>query len=275
MTPYMDIQAEIRRFLLGTLSEDARQGLEERLMTEETFLEELALAESGLIDDYVGERLTADERAEFERHFLSTEERRRQLRFTRGLARYAAAHPPPAERAEEPGAPREPEAPRELLSRPAPTFGERLRAFWGGLTPVSRAGLALACAAVIAGALWLARPFAPTAPTSFPALTLSPTSGDRAAGPETPKARLPLGADALRLVLTLPEGYGTAAAYRAEMLTSAGRTEKVEVVGHEGRTVSVVVPEARLARGQYAIRLYAVATGQPERPLGSYLFNVE
>lgn len=239
-------------------------------MTEETFLEELALAESGLIDDYVGERLTAAERAEFERHFLSTEERRRQLRFTRSLARYAAAHTPLAERADEP------EAARELLSRPAPTFGERLRAFWGGLAPVSRAGLALACVAVIAGALWLARPFAPTGgPTSFPALTLSPTSSDRAAGPETPKATLPLGADALRLVLTLSESHGPATTYRAEMLTSAGRTEKVEVVGHDERTVSVVVPEARLARGEYAIRLYAVATGRPERPLGSYLFNVE
>lgn len=244
-------------------------------MTEEAFLDEVTLAESGLMDDYVVGRLDDAERADFERHFLSTDERRRQLRFTQSLARYAAAH---AHAMPDAGEVAETDAPQEPSPRPAPTFGEKLRAFWGGLSAASRAGLALACVAVIVGALWLARPAAPLPHLRnvfIPALTLAPTTGDRATGAETPKAKLPPGADTLNLALTLPEGNSRANSYRAELLTSMGRVEAVEVVGHDGRSVEVVVPRALLARGQYAVRLFAVGADKTERPLGSYLFNFE
>jgi hypothetical protein len=87
--------------------------------------------------------------------------------------------------------------------------------------------------------------------------------------------KLPLEGGALKLVLTLPEGSGAANAYRAEVLTRTRLPEAAEVVGRDARSVSVVVPEARLARGQYIIRLYAVGADGTERPLDSYLFNVE
>lgn len=269
MTPHTDIQAEMRQFLLGTLSEDARRQAEERLMTEEVFMEELTLAEGELIDDYVGERLSAAERAEFERHFLSTEERRRQLRFTQSLSRYANAHAPAAAVAADvakPGATREPSP------RPAPTFGERLRAFWVGLSAPARAGMALACVAVIVGAVWLTRPTAHS-PAAFPALTLAPGSGDRAAGVKPPQARLPLGGG-LRLILTLPADSGPAAAYRAELLPGTGQAEDVEVVGRDELTVTAVVNESRLARGSYAVRLYAVGADKTERMIDTYRFDV-
>lgn len=263
MTPHTDIQREIRHFLLGTLAEEAWQRVEKRLMTEEDFLEELALAEGELIDDYVGERLDAAERQEFERHFLLTEERRRQLRFMRALGRYADATPQAAG----------PAPARETT----PSLGERLRAFWGGLSGAPRAGLALTCVAVIVVALWLIIPPAgPTAPDTFVALTLAAGSGDRANGPALPGVRLPLGRDALKLTLVLPAGAAPADAYRAEMLTSNGRSEAVKVDGRDERSVTVVVPEARLARGLYAIRLYAVGADKAERVVGdSYLFKVE
>ncbi len=236
-------------------------------MTEETFLEELTLAEGELIDDYVGERLSDAERADFERYFLSTEERRRQLRFTQALGRYAdAAAAKAGGGASARGA--APETP--------PTFGGRLSAFWGSLSFAPRAGLALACVAVIAGALWLALPPAPTTPRTFIALTLTAGSGERAGGPRLPRVPLPLGADALKLTLTLPAGADPAASYRAELVTSQGRTEAVEVAEHDARSVTVFVPEGRLARGRYALRLYAVAADKSERQAGdSYLFEVE
>ncbi len=88
--------------------------------------------------------------------------------------------------------------------------------------------------------------------------------------------RLPLGADALRVTLTLPAGTPPADAYRAEMLTlNDGRTEAVEVTGHDGRTVTVVVPEARLARGRYALRLYASGGGDVVRVGDGYVFDAE
>jgi anti-sigma-K factor RskA len=271
MTPHTDIQAEIRQFLLGTLSEDARQKVEERLMTEDGFLEELTLAESGLMDDYVCERLGDDERAEFERNFLSTEERRRQLSFTLALGRYADAHAPASAAATDVAGPVAGHGPSP---RPAPTFGERLRAFWAGLSAPSRAGLALACVAVIAVALWFARPASPPRfNPAFPALTLAPGSGDRATGPETPNVRLAPGGG-LRLKLTLRAESGPATAYRAEVVTSTNRVVADEAAERDGRSVSAVVPEGRLVPGQYAVRLYAVGADRTEPPLETYLFDV-
>jgi hypothetical protein len=229
-------------------------------MTEEAFLEELTLAEGELIDDYVGDRLDAAERAAFEGHFLSTEERRRQLRFTRALGHYASA---------------------AVLRRPAPTpvptAGERLRAFWGGLSWGGRGGLALACVAVIVAAILIGRTVAPTPHRTFAVFTLAAGSGDRGAeGADTQSVRLPLRADALKLMLKLPAGAAPAAAYRAELVTGKGTPEPVEVAGRDERTVSVVIPEERLARGRYAIRLYAVGADNTERQAGdSYLFKVE
>ncbi|HEX8352342.1 MAG TPA: hypothetical protein VF611_05580 [Pyrinomonadaceae bacterium] len=271
MTPHADIQEEIRRYLLGTLPEDAGRRVEERLMTEEAFLEELTLAELGLVDDYVGERLDAAERAGFERHFLSTDERRRQLRFTRALSRYASANASaPASAAEASAAAGKAAGARKTM----PGFGERVRAFWRGLSVAPRAGLALAAVAVIVCVLWLARP-AP--PRTFAALTLAAGAGDRAEGFEPPAVRLPLRADALRVTLTLPAGATPAAAYRAEMMpTSKPRPEAVEVAGQDERSVSVVIPEARLARGRHVLTLFAVGTDRAERRVGdSYVFDVE
>jgi anti-sigma-K factor RskA len=280
MKPFRDIEDEIRKYLLGTLVEESRRGVEERLMTEEAFLEELTLVEGELIDDYVDGRLGVEERAGFEQHFLATEERRAQLRLTRALGRYATSAVETREAAAESDAatattpPTTTKTTEPTVTISAPTLGERLRAFWGGRSAAWRAGLAFAAVACLAVAVWLA---VPRAPRTFASLTLAAGAGERAGGVEVPKVRLPLGADALRVTLTLPAGTTPADAYRAEMLTLGdGRTEAVEVAGHDGRTVTVVVPEDRLARGRYALRLYASGVGGGERRVGdSYVFDAE
>ncbi|MET0624250.1 MAG: hypothetical protein ABW250_14800 [Pyrinomonadaceae bacterium] len=277
MTPFTDTHDEIRRYLLGILSEEAGQGVEERLMTEEAFLEELTLVEGELIDDYAAGLLGAEEHAGFERHFLSTEARRAQLRLTRGLRRYAAdasvnARKAVAETEEATTSPTTPTTgPTKMTT--GPTLGERLRAFRGGRSASWRAGLAFAAVACIAVAVWLA---VPRAPRTFASLTLVAGAGQRAGGGEVPKkVRLPLGADALRVTLILPAGTPPADSYRAEMLTaSEGRTEAVEVAEHDTRTVTVVVPEGRLAPGRYALTLYA-ADGGGRRVGDSYVLDAE
>lgn len=253
MTPFSDVQDKIRSYLLGTLSEEAGRGVEERLMTEEAFLEELTLAEGELIEDYLDGQLDAEERAGFEQHFLSTEERRAQLKFTRSLGRYAS---------------------ETKKKTAAPTLGERLRAFWGGRSTAWRAGLAFAAVACIAVAVWFA---VLRAPRTFVSLTLVAVAGERAGGGEAPKkVQLPLGADELRITLTLPAGTPPADAYRAEMLTlSEGRTEILKGSKHDGRAVMVVVPEDRLARGRYALKLYASGGGEERRVGDSYVFDAE
>jgi anti-sigma-K factor RskA len=273
MTPFPDIEDEIRRYLLGTLPEEARRGVEERLMTEEAFLEELTLAEGELIDDYVAGRLSPDERAAFERHFLSTDERREQLRFTRAVGRYASAAAASA-KAGETASGRETATTTSTTSTTTagPTLGERLRAFWGGRSAAWRAGFAFAAVAAVAFAVWLA---VPRAPRTFATLTLVSGAGERAAGIAPPGVRLPPGTDALKVTLTLPAGTPPAAAYRVEMMKDTGRTEEVEVAGHDARAVTVVIPEGRLARGRHALRLFAVAGGAERRVGDSYVFDVE
>lgn len=258
MTPDANIEQETRRYLLGSLSEDALGRVEKRLLAEENFLEELTLAEAELIDDYVGGRLSAGERTEFEQYFLSSDERRWQLRFAQALSRYASA---------EVGG-----GGREAATPARPTFGERLSAFWGDRPWATSAALALCVVAFIAGAVWLTRT---GAPRTFNTLALVATAGDRAEGVRPPRLRLPLGADALQVTLSLPESTPPAARYRVELLGDKGRTENLEAEGGDGRSVTVVIPEARLARGQYALRLFGVGADGAERRMGSYLFDVE
>ena len=90
MTLHAEYAKELRQYLLGDLTGEAQQRVEQRLLAEPDFLDELLLGEEELIDDYVRESLPDDDRLKFERHFLSTPERRRQLGFARALSRYVA-----------------------------------------------------------------------------------------------------------------------------------------------------------------------------------------
>jgi anti-sigma-K factor RskA len=258
MTPHADSRQAFRQYLLGTLPPEERPTLEERLLTDESAYEELLLEEEELLDDYVAEALSPEESERFERNFLCTEERRRQLDFARALGRYVArnATAEPAGEARAAG----------------PTFGERLRAFWGGWG--LRAALAVGVAAFVIGALWFT--WRPGTPRTFATLTLAAAAGDRAEGIHAEKVKLPLEADALRLRLTLPEGTPGAQLYRVELRARGGEPERFEAEGQDERSVSVVVPASRLRRGQYTLKLFTVAPDGTERRVGgSYDFDAE
>ena len=270
MAPHADSRQALRQYLLGSLPQDDLPGLEGRLLTDEGLYEELLLEEAELIDDYVGGGLAADERPRFERHFLCTEERRRQLSFALALGRYASAQrsgEPAAEEVEEAEGARGPARPR------GPSWVERVRAFGGGGAWGLRGALALGALALVFGALWVWT--RPNAPRTFATLTLAAGAGDRAEGARAEKVSLPLRADALRVRMKLPDGAASAARYRVELLGQGGRREALEAEGQDEGAVTVVIPAARLARGQYALRLFALPPGAEERRVGSYLFDVE
>src|SRR2546423_943505 len=268
MSPHAEDNQEIRGYLLGGLSQKVRQQVEERLMTEDGFFDELLLAEEELIDDYVGGQLPLNERRRFEQHFLSTPERQRQLRFAQALSRYVSNS---SEQSETESARAENEFAKAQLpaSSPAPAWAARLRAFWGSRT-LALATMALA-AVVIAGSwLWLSRT------RTFATLTLTASAGNRAEGVQASKVELPPDADALRIFLMLPEGSASATRYRAELVNGNGETKSFEVAVQDSRSVSAVIPAAQLARGQYALRLYKTdADGSEQRVPGSYFFNVK
>jgi CHAT domain-containing protein/tetratricopeptide (TPR) repeat protein len=88
MTPNPQAQDRIRRYLLGQLTDGAREEIEQDLLTNGELFEELLVVEDELIDEYLGGRLSADEQAGFEKHFLSTSERHEKLRFGKAFDKY-------------------------------------------------------------------------------------------------------------------------------------------------------------------------------------------
>jgi hypothetical protein len=82
----------IRRFFFGRLSPAGQAALEERLFTDDSFEARGRLAEFDLADDYALERLNAADREAFEKKFLLSAERERQLRVSTALRdRFASA----------------------------------------------------------------------------------------------------------------------------------------------------------------------------------------
>jgi methionine-rich copper-binding protein CopC len=266
MKQYANHTEEIRQYLLGHLSEEIHQQLEERLLIEDSFLEELLVAEEELIDDYIKGDLSDDDRLSFEKHFLSTSERHENLRFAMALSQYTANSTEQAE--------------SEFAKAPASTFNptltERLRAFWNNQGWALRAAMSFAVIAILAGALWLSL-FRASSPRTFTPLTLTASVKDtRAEGPQVKKVPLPLKADALKISLILPEGLTRATSYRAELMNSEGETQPLEIAGQDAQSVSVVIPAAQLARGQYTLKLFMTkADGTEQRINGNYYFTVE
>jgi len=263
MTASTEESNEIKQYLLGTLSQAARQRVEERLLTEESFYEEVLLGEDELIDQYIYGALSDENREQFEQHFLSTPERQRKLRFGGALSRYIA------QKSENAAAP--------ARNRPTTWVGQ-LHAFWSSQTTWGlRATLALAMIAVIASAaLWLSR--TTPAPRTFATLTLTISANNRAAdGTQASRVKLPLNADALRVSLTLPDQQShPAGRYRVELVNDNGETKPLAIAGQDTRSVLVLMPAAQLARGQYALKLFTSNAGDTEQRVnGSYFFTVE
>lgn len=93
MTPTPEVQQRLRRYLLGQLSDDAREEVERDLMSggDELF-QELLIAEDEIIDEYLSGKLDSAERQRFQGHFLATPERHEKLKFGHALSRYLSSH---------------------------------------------------------------------------------------------------------------------------------------------------------------------------------------
>lgn len=97
MTQYHGNQEVIRRYLLGDVADEVqRQSIEERLLTDDEYYEELLVEEDELIDCYLSGALTDSEQRQFEMHFLVTPERHQKLRFARALSRVVSEASPDA-----------------------------------------------------------------------------------------------------------------------------------------------------------------------------------
>lgn len=78
----------IRRYLLGQLSDEQRQGVEERFLLDDEHLQRVQASEDDLIEDYLQDTLSPSEREMFERHFMAAPEQRESVRQAMALRNY-------------------------------------------------------------------------------------------------------------------------------------------------------------------------------------------
>ena len=81
-------QESLRRYLLGSLPPEEIAALEERLLTDTVFYDELLMVEDELIDQYLSGEQSGAERESFEAHFSLAPERQQKVRFARALKKY-------------------------------------------------------------------------------------------------------------------------------------------------------------------------------------------
>src|SRR6266571_2167328 len=93
MTSSPEIQGNIKKYLLGQLAGEDLEQIEQRVLTDDEFYEEVQIMEDELVDEYVNSELSADERPLFERNFLADPESRNKLRLGRALDRHLSAQP--------------------------------------------------------------------------------------------------------------------------------------------------------------------------------------
>lgn len=90
-------QAVIRQYLLGELDDDDRQQVEQRLLTERDYKEEVLIAEDELLEDFIAGALEERERELFLKNYLSAPLQKRKLTIAQALNKYAANATRPAE----------------------------------------------------------------------------------------------------------------------------------------------------------------------------------
>jgi hypothetical protein len=252
----------ITAYLLKELPEEELERFEDECFEQESWPDQIHLAEEDLVDTYLRGELSPERRERFEQNYLITEARQERVRFAAALLRRVDEHNAVSQKA-------------TTAQQGKHTWDDRFRAFWVGLTPAFRVGLAVIVVAVMVGAIWfyLSRS---RSPQTFATLTLNVSRSNRAEGAQSGKVKLPQDADALRISLILPDRLPAAARYRVELESENGETRPLEGAGQNSQSVLVEIPASHLTRGQYALKLFVIkADGTEQRVEGNYFFTVE
>jgi len=80
-------QSRIREYLLGHLSHEEQEHLEERLIVDDDLSEELEISQGELIEEYRAGELTEKERQWFESNYLASREGRERYILALALGR--------------------------------------------------------------------------------------------------------------------------------------------------------------------------------------------
>ncbi|HVQ38903.1 MAG TPA: hypothetical protein VMS31_15300 [Pyrinomonadaceae bacterium] len=82
-----------RRYLLGDLLETEQKQVEESFLLDPEYRERVMIAEDELIDDYLDDLLSDQERRKFQSYFLATPQQQQKVRIARSLKKYALGRP--------------------------------------------------------------------------------------------------------------------------------------------------------------------------------------
>ncbi len=241
-------QARIRDYLLGKLSEDEREKVEERLMVEDALFEELEILKGELIEEYREGELRGKERESFEHGFLSSAEGRQRQVFAVAIDTLEQHRPQPQ--------------PIGLL--------ERISAFF---RKPQWAVPAVGLAAVVIVAILFMR--SPRDSSSFVAINLSSSTVTRSdGGAPPPTITIPPDVSELRVTLALPQPATPDTRYRIVLDNRRQRTS-FQPTGQDANSVSLVIPARHVPPGSYALVIYATKPGGTEQQLpGNYYFTV-
>jgi anti-sigma factor RsiW len=259
-------QKGIRQYLLGQLSQEDSAELEQRLLGESSFYDEVLIAEDELIDQYLRDELSLPDRASFETHFLQTAERQQKARFARVLRKYVLAHQPALE-----------ESP--TLNGSSERSGDK-RHFFSFLFPQNRAlAFSLACAlllVIFAGAwLVISNLRQQKSPQAIFAVEITP--GLTREGGEQKRFAIPPSSDAVQLQLDLSEDQYVS--YEAALQDAEGKTlitrSKLKAQSSNGRqAVLFEVAPSLLHPGDYVVKLRGITANGGSESVSSYSFRV-
>ena len=244
-------QLRIRDYLLGHLSDEEQQKIEERLMIEDELFDELEVSKGELIEEYCANELGQSERQWFKENYLSSDEGRQRHAFTLALDSCKRSTPAP---------------------QPVSWF-ERLRALLKSPPWIISIATSTALVAIVAGLVFYRPTTQYTSPTSY-AFTLHSTLGRRSTGEAYTKVPLNPEVGALRITLQLPEGITPGNSYRME-LDDRREITNLKETSHDAGSVLAVIPTASLREGIYSLRLYAIkADGTEQIVPGEYRFEL-
>ncbi|HEV7373693.1 MAG TPA: hypothetical protein VGN95_03175 [Pyrinomonadaceae bacterium] len=288
----LEEQRLIKEYLLGTLTGEEQQQIEQRVFTDPQFKARVLMVEDELVEDYVAGILSESERERFTSYFLSTPSQVQKLRITRALYTYAGGDVTANARLP------------VSTSDPVPLRKSRLMAFFGQQQAVAVLSVAVLLIAAIGAVIYLAvrRGDAnqravieqevaqlnnqQNPETGLPLgvdpvnagvlpVRLSPTL-NRASGE---MARISVTAEAkivqLRLPLT-PEPYGS---YQATLNTIEGNeiftiASLQPVIVDGSRMLMLNIPARVLLHGDYLLKLRGVTETGNSADAGEYPFRI-
>ncbi len=255
----MELQeyTSIRAYLLGLSQENEQPPIEERLLTDDKFYEELLIAEDELIDEYLAGKLSAPDQKHFEEHFLITTERQQKLRFGRALKMYTAD--------------------KGGVSVPSAHWWSPAKSFLSFANGFPALALGAGVLLLVLGVSWLAiKNSNPTPGSSGNIVTAVLIPGVSRADGETTRVSIPADTDTLQLKLRLAQGDYEK--YNVEILGQGtkvwtGTDLRAEQLP-EGKFLVLNLPANTFKRDDYQVKLSGQLANGSVEDLASYSFRV-